>query len=95
MRWLRGRAPEIGFYHHRWFVEADGNHLKFTAKTAALPEDRQHYLTRGDLGRKLTEAESGLGLFWEDAFTFEEVFTDARADYPAYRRKALAGLSGR
>ena len=86
---------EIGFYHHRWFVEADGTHLRFTAKTAALPERRRHYLTRGDVGRKLTEAESGLGLFWEGGFTSAEVFTDARDDYPEYRRKALAALSRR
>jgi SAM-dependent methyltransferase len=95
LRLVRGRMPEIGFYHHRWFVEADGTHLKFTAKTAALPEDRRHYLTRGDVGRKLTEAESGLGLFWDGGFTFEELFTDARDDYPDYRRKALAALSRR
>lgn len=90
-RW-RGRAPEIGFYHHRWFVEVDHMHLRFTAKTAALVEHRRQYLTRRDIGRKLSEAESGLGLFWEDGFTFEEVFADARTDYPEFRRKALAAL---
>jgi SAM-dependent methyltransferase len=90
-RW-RGRAPEVGFYHHRWFVELDGSHLRFTAKTAALTEHRRQYLTRRDIGRKLSEAESGLGLFWEGGFTFEEVFTDARSDYPDFRSKALAAL---
>ena len=25
---LRGSMPEVGFYHHRWFVEAAGTHLK-------------------------------------------------------------------
>ena len=89
---LAGRGAEVGFYHHRWFVELDGTHLRFTAKTAALMQDRRHYLTRADLGRKLTEAESGIGLFWEGGFTFEEVFADARADYPEYRRNALAAL---
>ena len=92
---LRGRVPEVGFYHHRWFVEADGDHLRFTAKTAALTEHRRQYLTRRDVGRKLTEPESGLGLFWEGGFTFEEVFADTRADYPAFRRAALARLAGR
>ncbi len=92
---LRGRVPEVGFYHHRWFVEVEGDHLRFTAKTAALTENRRQYLTRRDIGRKLTEAESGLGLFWEGGFTFEEVFADARADYPAFRRAALARLAGR
>lgn len=95
VRLLRGRQPEIGFYHHRWLVELDGSHLRFTAKTAALAEDRRHYLTRRDIGRKLGEAESAIGLFWEDRFTFAEVFADVRSDYPEFRRKALAMLAGR
>ncbi|HEU0157428.1 MAG TPA: methyltransferase domain-containing protein [Stellaceae bacterium] len=89
-RALRGGTPEIGFAHHRWLVEAEGQHLKFIAKTAALCEDRRHYLTRSDTGRKLTEAESGLGLFWTGGFTYEEVFCDLRADYTAFRRRALS-----
>ena len=95
LRALGGSLPEIGFYHHRWFVEVEGTHLRFTAKTAALAEDRKRYLTRGDIGRKLNEAESGLGLFWEGGFTCEEVFADPREDYPDFRRKALAQLAGR
>jgi SAM-dependent methyltransferase len=90
LRVRRGNVPEIGFYHHRWFVEAEGSHLRFTAKTTALAEDRRRYLTRGDLGRALTEAESGLGLFWQADLTCEEVFGDLRADYAAFRRDALA-----
>jgi SAM-dependent methyltransferase len=89
-RRLTGRAREIGFYHHRWFVEAEASHLRFTAKTAALAENRRYYLTRGDLGRKLTEPESGLGLFWEGGFTAEEVFVDPREDCRAFRSAALA-----
>ncbi|HZT88725.1 MAG TPA: class I SAM-dependent methyltransferase [Stellaceae bacterium] len=92
LRALRGNVPEVGFYHHRWFVEAEGSHLKFTAKTTALLEDRRHYLTRGDVGRPLSEAESGLGLFWQGGFTFEEAFVDLRADYAAFRRETLAHL---
>ena len=90
LRLARGAMPEIGFYHHRWFVEADGSHLRFTAKTAAVTESRDNYLTRRDIGRKLTEAESGLGLFWEQSFTFEEAYVDLRADYAAFRRSALS-----
>lgn len=86
--------PEIGFYHHRWFVEASGTQLRFTAKTVALSENRQYYITRADLGRKLTEQESALALFWDGEFTFEEVFTDLRSDYLAFRRKALDLLRG-
>jgi hypothetical protein len=93
-KYLTGAIPEIGFYQHRWFVEAEGNHLRFTAKTAALPASRRNYLTRSDIGRRLTEAESGLELFWSGNFTFEEVFADIRLDYPAFRRRALQWLKG-
>ena len=92
---LIGATPEIGFYHHRWFVELDGAHLRLTAKTTALTEARDRYITRGDIGRKLTAAESGLGLFWDGGFTAEEVFCNPREDYPEFRRRALAALRGR
>ena len=91
-RYLLGNFPEIGFHHHRWFVEIEGTHLRFTAKTAALPANRRYYITRGDIGRNLTEQESGLGFFWRGGFTFGEVFVDHGEDYPAFRHKAIAGL---
>ena len=86
---LTGNVPEIGFHHHRWFVEAEGPNLRFTAKTTALSENRKHYVTRGDIGRKLSEQESALALFWIGEFTSEEVFTDLRTDYLSFRRKAM------
>ena len=92
LRPRRGSVPEIGFYHHRWFVEAEGSHLRFTAKTAALAEDRRQYLTRGDIGRKLTEAESGLALFWQGGVTCAEMFADPHDDYLKFRSRALAQL---
>src|SRR5580704_17007871 len=91
-RYLLGNFPEIGFHHHRWFVEIEGTHLRFTAKTAALPADRRYYITRGDIGRNLTEQESGLGFFWHEGFTFGEAFVDHDKDYPAFRCKAIARL---
>src|SRR5665213_1978300 len=36
LRAMLGKIPEVGFYHHRWFVEAEGSHLRFTAKVAGL-----------------------------------------------------------
>ena len=92
VNFLTGSLPEIGFYHHRWFVEAEGLHLRFTAKTLALSENRLHYITRSDIGRKLTEQESGLALFWDREFTCEEVFTDLRIDYLSFRRQAIGRL---
>lgn len=87
-----GRMPPVGFDHHRWLVEAEGAHLKFLAKDQRLVADRRNFITRFDLGRKLTEAESGLGLFWEGAFTFEETFLDDTAKLASWRDAALARL---
>ena len=53
------------------------------------------YRTRRDIGRKLSEAESGVGLFWDGGFTFEEVFGDPRLDYPVFRRQSLTALKTR
>jgi Methyltransferase domain len=92
IRLLAGKVPEIGFYHHRWFVEREGTHLRFTAKTAALLEARRYYITRGDIGRKLSEKESALALFWVGGFTFEETFPDLRTDYLSFRHKAMGML---
>jgi SAM-dependent methyltransferase len=85
--------PAVGFHHHRWFVEAAGPHLVFTAKTAELTRRRRYYLTRGEIGRKLGEAESGLGLFWEERLTAEEFFPPSiREDLAAFKRRALDRL---
>ncbi len=95
LKFLVARVPEVGFCHHRWFVELEDNRLKFTAKTAALTERGDYYLTRSDVGRKLTAEESGLGLFWTDEFSAEEVFADPRTDYAAFRRRAIAQIQRR
>jgi hypothetical protein len=91
-----GRPPEVGFYHHRWFVEAEGTHLRFLAKTSELLRDPRYYITRSSLGRKLSEAESGLGIFWDGEITADETIIidadDARADLRRFRQTVLARL---
>ncbi len=91
-----GRPPEVGSYHHRWFVEAEGTHLRFLAKTAEVVRDPRYYLTRFDLGRKLGEEESGLGFFWQGDISAEEtIIIDAdamRRDLRQFRADTLARL---
>ena len=85
--------PDVGFNHHRWFVEIDGDHLTFTGKDQRLLNRRGRFITRGDLGRKMTEAESGASLFWENAFTCAEAFIDDPGEMlDAYRARTLARL---
>ena len=93
LRALAGRMPDVGFNHHRWFVEIDGKHITFTGKDQRLLNKRSRFITRGDLGRKMTEIESGASLFWEDGFTFEEAFIDdAGEKLDVYRAEAIARL---
>jgi ubiquinone/menaquinone biosynthesis C-methylase UbiE len=93
VRTLLGKMPEIGFAHHRWFVEAEGAHLRFTAKDQRLMAERARFITRRDLGRKMSEAESGLAVFWEGAVTAEEIFIDDAGEMLGrYRNQALAAL---
>ncbi len=85
-----GRFPAIGFQQHRWYVEIESNHVRFTAKDHMVLMSRGYFITRGDLGRKLREDESGLGLFWSDSFTFEERFLYSDAELGTFRANALA-----
>ncbi len=93
--WLKrlfGKVPEVGFYHHRWFCEIEGNHVKFTVKDQRLILDSKNYISRQDLGRKLTEDESGVALFWDHSFTFAEVFETEENFLLNYKNKALQSL---
>ena len=92
LRAAMGNVPEVGFYHHRWMVEIEGMHLRFLRKTHQLVMNRDFYLTRRELGRKMTEAESGICLWWDGDFTAEEVFEVSDHDLRAFKRQALATL---
>ena len=89
---LLGRMPEVGFYHHRWFVEIEGDHVRFRAKDQRLLMSRSRFITRHDLGRKMTERESGTFLFWCDRFTCEERFDVDEAELESFRRRTLDAL---
>lgn len=87
-----GRLPEVGFEHHRWFCELDGDHLRFIAKDQRVLRDRSRYITRSEIGRKLSEAESGLGFFWQGSFTYEESLEGSDDDLTAFKRRTAAAL---
>ncbi len=87
---LLGRIPEVGFYHHRWFVEIEGDHVRFRAKDQRLLMSRSWFITRRDLGRKMTEHEPGA--FLRDRFTCEERFDVDEAELESFRSRTLAML---
>src|SRR5258708_14351859 len=41
-----GHAPHIAFPQHRWYVEIDGNHWKFTVKDHMVLLSRDYIVTR-------------------------------------------------
>jgi SAM-dependent methyltransferase len=76
--WL-GRKPDVGFPNHRWYVENVHGQFRFLAKTAETTASMDYVLTRRELGRDLTEEESGLGVFWSDRIEGRElVFSNSR-----------------
>mgnify|MGYP001212395418 CR=1 FL=1 len=77
MKMIFGRIPEIGFPHHRWFCELKDDGLHFFHKGQEVGMNRANYITRGELGRKMTEAESGIGIFWTSTFTAKEIIIGA------------------
>jgi hypothetical protein len=82
LKTILGRMPEIGYSHHRWFVDIDTvrAHLTFQAKTIHSTQDRDFYITRRQLGRKMRQEESGAYLFWQNNVTAsEEIVIDSDA----------------
>lgn len=80
IRSFMGEIQEIGYPHHRWFVEVKGTQLNFIAKDGFFFKNRKNFITRSQLGRKLTAAESASFLFWDSSFDFQEVIFDDISD---------------
>jgi len=76
--WI-GRKPAAGFPNHRWYVENVQGQFRFLAKTAETVGSPDYVLTRRELGRDLTDEESGLGVFWSNRIEGRElVFSHPR-----------------
>ncbi len=63
--WRRmfGRPLRVGFGHHRWFCEWDGATMSFLAKTFTFAYSSDHFITREEAGRDLTDDEANLTFF--------------------------------
>ena len=86
-----GRMPEVGFYHHRWFVDlVPPNGLIFRRKTHEAAMDRDFYITRWELRGKLDEEESGQCLWWESHLSAREAFDLDRDELRDFKRRSLA-----
>ena len=95
-RRIVGRKFAVGHGHHRWFCELEGEGVRFLAKTITAVGSRKFFLTRAELGRNLTEAESAIGLFWQDRFPVREWLLikpgETEAELARFKREALRAL---
>ena len=91
LRSVIGRSPSIGYDHHLWYVELEGTHLRFIPKERRSLS-RQSIITRSDLGRKMTAAESGIGLFWRENFTSECLSSPTELDLKHFRDMVFNSL---
>jgi hypothetical protein len=87
-----GRKSHVGFPHHNWFVEQGGDGLTFIKKEARLFDNPDNFIMRSEIGRKMKEDESGIGLFWTGSFAFREAQATPD-DIAAYKRDALRRLT--
>lgn len=93
LRALLGRPVRVGFGHHRWFCERDGDGLTFLAKTFTALQP-QFVLTREELGRDLTAEEGCIALFWDGPFPVREriVIENMEDELASFKTAALAKL---
>jgi hypothetical protein len=72
LRALLGRPLRVGYGHHRWFCERQGEGLVFMAKTLTAVHSTDFIVSRDELGRDLTPEESWIGFFWNGTFPVQE-----------------------
>jgi SAM-dependent methyltransferase len=62
----------VGAAHHRWFVEAEGQTLRFRMKHHFLHNSPKYYISTSFARRIPLEARY-LYFFWDQAFEYEEI----------------------
>jgi len=84
------RLPlEIGFPHHHWLCDVQGNKITFQRKDTDAILAARAYVTRGDLGGKMTQAESGLCIWWQESFDYQRLEPPGGSELNSLRTEAL------
>jgi hypothetical protein len=78
------------------FCKLEGDTVTFMAKTLTAVASRKFFITRAELRRGLTEAESAIGLFWQDRFTAREWLLikpgETEAELTRFKKETLRRL---
>lgn len=98
LRAALGRPLRVGFGHHRWFCEREGDGLTFLAKT--LTAMQPHFvISRSEFGRDLTPEEACIGFFWSGSFQIRERLLiepgQVEADLAAFKNRESLAIEGR
>lgn len=80
LRRALGRIPDIGYDHHRWFVEAEGSHLRFTPKSFLIMTRSEFHFSRTEFPNKFSREQGSTAVFWEKELTAEEVVIIDRSE---------------
>jgi len=73
--WEQSRGLErdiVGLSHHRWLIEVQGDHVRFLPKYHALHGHSARSFPASFL-KTISPTDQFTWLFWQGAFTFEEV----------------------
>jgi SAM-dependent methyltransferase len=60
----------VGWGHHRWLIEVDGDRIEFVHKNQSVQAEGNHFPV--EFGRRLSDEERVETLWWEDGFEFAE-----------------------
>lgn len=75
-------GPWVGWSHHRWLIDVEGNQITFVFKTSVIERKGAHFpLAFRDL---LSPAECIEALWWRDGFEYEERLFYEPAEMDAY-----------
>jgi hypothetical protein len=71
------QGPWVGYGHHHWLIDVDGDHISFTFKHHVIHRRRECHFPYG-FDRQLSDAERNTTLWWEGSFSYEErIFLDS------------------
>ena len=76
-------GPWVGWSHHRWLVDTDGDRLRFVHKPGVLHE-RDHFPSRH--AEAMAPEERVLAFWWESSFQAEEINFFEPDDLHSYLR---------
>ena len=87
--WAVWGDPLVGWSHHRWLVEVDGDRIEFVSKPHVIHANPSFYFPAG-VAATLSAEEQVEYLFWDGGFEYGERFFPDAAGLDAYLESPVA-----